>query len=74
MSHQKCHNHHNRVHYYIYNCEMDCVCAIIGEEYVEPESCQDEQHTYRCHDQIEVDQMVGRMPLDDVIALHIGHT
>ena len=53
---------------------MDGIFSILGEEYVEPYNRCDEQHTYRCHDQIEVDQMVGRMPLDDVIALHVGHT
>ena len=53
---------------------MDGVFPIVGEEYVEPDDRSDEQHTYRCHYQIEVDQMVGRMPLDDVIALHVGHT
>ena len=48
--------------------------SILGEEYVEADDRQDEQHTYRCHDQIEVGQMVGRMPLDEVITLHVGHT
>lgn len=53
---------------------MNGIFSILGEEYVEPDNRYDEQHTYRCHDQIEVDQMVGRMLLDDVITLHISHT
>ena len=53
---------------------MDGVFSILGEEYVEPDNCYDEQHTYCCHNQIEVDQMVGRVLLDEVIALHVGHT
>ena len=53
---------------------MDGIFSILGEEYVKPDNRCDEQHTYRCHDQIEVDQMVGRMPFDDVIALHIGNS
>ena len=53
---------------------MDGIFSVLGEEYVKPDNRCDEQHTYRCHDQIEVGQMVGRMPLDDVIALHVGST
>ena len=53
---------------------MNGIFSILGEEYVEPDNCYNEQHTYRCHNQIEVDQMVGRVLLDEVIALHVGHT
>ena len=53
---------------------MNGIFSILGEEYVEPDNRCDEQHTYRCHDQIEVDQMVGRMLFYDVIALHIGNS
>ena len=53
---------------------MDEIFSVLGEEYVEPDNRCDEQHTYCCHNQIEVDQMVARVLLDEVIALHVGHT
>ncbi len=29
---------------------MNGIFSILDEEYVEPDNCCDEQHTYRCHD------------------------
>ena len=53
---------------------MDGIIPAWGEEYVESDYRHDQQHTYRCHYQIEVRQMFGRAALDHIIAFHIGHT
>ena len=53
---------------------MNGTVSIRSQEHVERHHRSNEQHTYRCHYQIEVYQMVGRTALHGVIAFHIGHT
>ena len=38
---------------------MDDISSVLSEEYVEAYRRKDKQHTYRCHDKIEVYQMFG---------------
>lgn len=51
---------------------MHRIFPAIGEEHIEANCREDEQHAYRRHDEVEMRQMLGRLSLDEVITFHIG--
>ena len=53
---------------------MDGVISVRGGEYVDTNHRSDEQHTYRSHHKVEMNQMFGRSSFYDIISFHISHS
>ena len=73
MSQREGRNHHDYIHYYIYNGKPDGFFSAIADIHAYGEKCGQQQETYRCHQHTELRQFIRRMSFGEIEPLDISH-